>query len=75
MNWRKICASTSYKIKMAAVTADSANGGKCFIRLKGVFVIFLTGFVKINEYTQKKKTIDLRTMPTFLSVIILENTI
>jgi len=33
-----------------------------------------TGFVKIKEYThKKKKTIDLRTTPTFLSAIIHEN--
>jgi len=34
-----------------------------------------TRFVKIKEYThKKKKTIDLRTTPTFLSAIIHENT-
>jgi len=35
-----------------------------------------TRFVKIKEYTHKKqkKTIDLRTTPTFLSAIIHENT-
>jgi len=62
--------------------AVSANGSMCFLFDQKVYLSHFskakyaeTRFVKINEYTDKrKKTIELRTTPTFLSAIIHENT-
>ena len=63
---------------------DKDGGSHCkqckwkevFYQIKrNICVTFLTGILKINEYTHKRKKIDLRTMPTFLSAIILENTL
>jgi len=62
--------------------AVSANGSKCFLLDQKEYLSDFsnakyveTRFVKIKEYThKKKKIIDLRTTPTFLSAVIHENT-
>ena len=70
-----MAASTCKVLQLAQIEVS------VFIRSKGIFVSFKnakyveTRFVKIMEYThKKKKTVDLRTTPTFLSAIIHENT-
>jgi len=68
-------AASTYRVLQSAQMEVNA-----FIRSKGTFVSFFKRKIcretirKIKEYTHKKETIDLRTTPTFLSVIIYENT-